>query len=418
MEFGFNGGKGASSTAPNVDPNNPNNLDPNNPNPGEPNGGEPNGGNGDPNNPPADPNGGEPGGEPNKGSELVPGSEVEFEGNVYTVDENGNIVDSEGNIFKESKDVKSWIESLEQVNGNEDSFSVKDIQEALGVELLDENNKPIEFEDSKEGIVNYVKQVIESAREEHYQTAMDTLFAKYPILDEVLTYYQANGGSLEGFNQVVDRSNIEVDENNEEQQINIIKLAWKEKGVRGDVDGYIAYLKSTGNLFKTAQDELDSLKEVDKTNKEHLRRQAAEAEEKRNKEIAQYWTDVESIIGSGKIAGYEIPENMTITREGKKLAVTRKDFFNYLYRVDKNGYSQYAIDIANTDPKEQIHDEILRAYLKFVGGNYSDLVKIAENKTKVERLRLTAKNNKTNTIRVKTPDVKPNAKGKYNFGIN
>lgn len=413
MDFGFRGDKSASSTTPVVDSNNPNEPNTVNElqvsNPVEPNPNEPlvSG------NPPAEPNSNEP----NNDSNLTAGTEIEFDGNTYTVDENGNVVDSEGNIFKESKDVKSWIESLEEVNASEDAFTLKDIQDALDVELLDENNNPIEFEDSKEGIVNYVKQVIESAREENYQTAMDTLFAKYPFLDDILTYYQANGNSLDGFNQVTDRSSIEIDENNEEQQINIIKLAWKEKGVKGDVDGYIAYLKNTGNLFKTAQDELDSLKEVDNANKEALRKQAAEAEEKRNKEIAQYWTSVKSIVDSGKIAGYEIPENMTITRDGKKLAVTRNDFFNYIYRVDKNGNSQYAIDLASESPEKQIHDEILRAYLKYVGGNYSDLVKIAENKNKVEKLRLTAKNNKTNTIRVKAPNKTNNTNSKVDFGI-
>ena len=75
--------------------------------------------------------------------------------------------------------------------------------------------------------------------------------------------YEANGGSLEGYGEVPDRSGIELEENNEAQQEYIIKLAWHEQGRKGNVDGYIQYLKSTGNLYSVAQEELESLKEYD-----------------------------------------------------------------------------------------------------------------------------------------------------------
>lgn len=408
MDFGFGGGGNIDNNAPSNDKNN-----------------APGAGNG--NQPivppePNDGNGGEDGGDNGNGNQNEPlhdiavGTEIEFDGATYRVDESGNVVDAEGNIFKEAKDVKSWVESLEEPETDEDAFSVQQLQEALGFELTDSDGKAIEFENTKEGLVDYVKQVIESSREENYNTALNTLFTQYPFLEDILTYYQANGNSLEGFNQPNNRDEIELDENNEEQQKNIIKLSWKEKGIKGDVDGYIAYLQTTGNLYTTAKEELDSLKEKDAAEKAELKKKAAEAEKEQQESIAKYWGSVKNTIDSGKVAGYEIPANITIERDGKKLAVSRSDFFNYLYRVDKNGKSQYVYDLEKESFEEQLNNDILRAYLKFVGGSYSDLVKIAENKKEVTKLRLQAKNNKTNTIRFKAPERKENT-GKINFGI-
>ena len=39
--------------------------------------------------------------------ELVAGDNVEFEGETYTVAENGDLVDKDGKVFKEAKDVKN-----------------------------------------------------------------------------------------------------------------------------------------------------------------------------------------------------------------------------------------------------------------------------------------------------------------------
>lgn len=404
MDFGFAGGASGSTTVATPPVDNGNQPPINQPVPPD-DGNEPQTKD-EPKDPPADV----------PAHDIAAGTEVEFEGQTYKVADNGDIVDAEGKVFKEAKDVKDWVSSLEQAQTDEDTFDIKDLQEAIGIDITDNEGKNIEFENSKEGITSYVKQVIDSSREENYKEAIQGLFSKFPILEEVLTYYQANGNSIEGFRQQVDRSNIEIDANNEEQQENIIKISWKEKGIKGDVDGYIAYLKSSGTLFTTAQSELESLQEKDAQDKKALQERAARAEKEQEEQIAKYWNDVKTVVDSGKVAGYEIPNNITINRDGKKISVTRSDFFNYIYRVDKNGKSQYVYDLEKESAEEQINNDILRAYLKYVGGDYSDLVKIAANKKEVERIKLQAKNNKTNTIRFKAPQPKNNT-GKIDFGV-
>lgn len=350
---------------------------------------------------------------------LEAGTSIEVGENTYTVDENGNLLDKNGNIFKEAKDVKSWLNEFENVTDTDkDSISIETIQEAVGVQITDDDNKPVEFENNPEGIKAYIDAVIETAKEEHFETAVNTLYQKYPILNDVLNYYIANGNSLEGFGEVPDRSNITIDDSNEAQQEAIIRTAWEEQGRKGDVESYIAYLKSSGTLLATAKEELVGLQEADEQYRKNIEEEAEYKEAERLQRLENYWNDVHDVIKNRTIAGYQIPESIIISRNGQKLSVTPEDFFNYIYRVDKDGKSAYERDLATETPESRRDDEILRAYLKFVGGNYSNLVDMAINKEKVNRLKLKAKERNTSTVRISKPKTNTNKGTNIDLGYN
>lgn len=361
------------------------------------------------------PNGGENINEPLAGKEkdennendnsikLEEGTTLEIGDAKYTVDKDGNVVDSNGNIFKEASQVSEWMKEFENVEENTSDISIDSIKAAIGIEITDDNDKPIVFDNTVEGIKSYVDSVIETSKQEHYDTAINTLYQKYPIVKDVINYYVANGNSLEGFGQVPDRSGIEIDENNEAQQEQIIRTAWSERKQRGDVNSYINYLKSSGTLLATAKEELDGLKEADAQYKRDIEAKAAAEEKEKIETLERYWNGVHDIIKSRKIAGYQIPESIVITRDGQKLSVTPEDFFNYIYRVDKEGKSAYERDLEAETPDVRRDDEILRAYLKYVGGNYSNLVDMAINEKNVATLKLRAKQHNASAIRVTKP---------------
>ena len=104
----------------------------------------------------------------NDDSELSQGDVVEIGNNSYTVDDKGNLVDASGNIFKEAKDVKSFLEGLDKVDNNTEELNIQSIQNAIGITVTDENDKPVEFENTVEGIKSYMNAVIEAAKEEQY----------------------------------------------------------------------------------------------------------------------------------------------------------------------------------------------------------------------------------------------------------
>lgn len=342
-------------------------------------------------------------------NELEAGTEIQVGDETYTVDENGNVIDKDGNIYKESKDVKAWIDSFEQEeNSNEDELTIENIQKLVGFTVTDDNDKEIQFENTPQGVKSYIEQVIESAREEHYETAINTFVQNYPFIPDIINYYKANGGSLEGYNEVPDRSNTVIDENNEAQQEYIIKTAWKEQNRRGNVDNYINYLKSSGTLFETAKEELEALKQSDKEYREYVKQQAEAAEQERIAQSKAYWQSVYDVVKSKTIAGYDIPESIVVTRNGQKTTSSINDFFNYMYQVDDKGKSRYQYDLEAEDPMSRLNDDILRAYLKFTGGSYANLVDMAINKKQVNKLILKSKETKKPSMSIKrtTPKTK------------
>lgn len=376
------------------------------------------------------PNGGENINEPPAGKEkdekeedenatkLEEGTTLEIGDAKYTVDKDGNVIDSNGNIFKEAAQVSEWMKEFDNVEENTSDISIDSIKAAVGIEITDDNDKPIVFDNTVEGIKSYVDSVIETSKQEHYDTAINTLYQKYPIVKDVINYYVANGNSLEGFGQVPDRSGIEIDDNNEAQQEQIIRTAWSERNQRGDVNSYINYLKSSGTLLATAKEELDGLKEADAQYKRDIEAKAAAEEKERVETLERYWNGVHDIVKSRKIAGYQIPESIVITRNGQKLSVTPEDFFNYIYRVDKEGKSAYERDLETETPDVRRDDEILRAYLKYVGGNYSNLVDMAINEKNVATLKLRAKQHNASAIRVTKPKSTKSDGANIDLGYN
>ena len=353
----------------------------------------------------------------NKGSETaqteyVPGTKFELDDKTYTVDENGNVIDDKGAIFKEAKDVADWIKSFNVDDTNENELTIDNIIKAIGTEIVDDDEKPIQFENTADGIKSYIDAVVEVSKQDVTEAALNTLFTQYPFIKDAINYYKANGNSLEGFNEVVDRSDVTLDKDNEEQQKEIIRTAWKERGAKGDVEGYIDYLKSSGSLATIAEDELNNLKQYDADRKAKLAEEAKKAQEEELQYYKDYWNGVKEVVDKRKIAGYQIPESIIINRNGQKLTVTPNDFFNYLYRVDKEGLSQYQRDLAAQDLTARRDDEILRAYLTFVGGNYSNLVDMAINEKEVKSIRLKAKQNSKSTLKITKPATNDAKSGK------
>ena len=346
---------------------------------------------------------------------LEEGNTVTVEDKTYTVDKDGNLVDDKGNIFKKAEEVKDWLKEFSVDETKDDEINLDNIQKALDYEVTDEDGNPITYENNIEGVKAYINDVIETSKLEHYETAINTLYQKYPILQEVLNYYIANGNSLEGFTETPDRSNITIDDTNEEQQIEIIKTLWKEQGIKGDVTQYINYLKNASILTSTAKEALDTLKSIDAENKKAYEEEAERRKQESYEAEVEHWTNIKNIIDSKEIAGYKIPDSITISRNGQKISVTPNDFFNYIYRVDNENKSAYQRDLEAEEPSKRLNDEILRAYLKFTGGSYADLVNMAINQEKVNNLKLKAKQNAnsksikinrtTNTKQIKDIDL-------------
>lgn len=351
--------------------------------------------------------------------DYTAGTQLEVDGTTYTINDAGDVVDAEGKVFKAAAEVADWVKTFEVSEEDaEKELTVANVSKALDLEIVGEDGKPVEYENTPEGFKAFISDAIETGKEEVAEATINSLYEQYPFVKPMIDYYIANGNSLEGYNQIPDRSNIQIDDSNEAQQESIIRTAWREDNRKGNVDSYIAFLKSQGTLAATAKEELEALIEKDKAYAKELEDNAKAEQARLIEESTNYWNGVKQVIDSRKIAGYEIPETIIVERNGKKLSLTSNDFFNYLYRTDKDGLTDYVKDVRATKPEDALQDEILRAYLKFTGGTYADLVKMAITEDKVKSLKLISKRQKTaGTMKITPPTKTEGGLNNETFGF-
>lgn len=341
--------------------------------------------------------------------ELEVGDSIDVEGTIYTVAENGDLVDDKGNVFKEAKDVKEWLKSVQVEDGSEaDTLNLSAIQDALGVTVTDEQGNKVEFTNDANGVKSYVNSVIELRSKELQEAAVNRLYAENPLLRQFQDYVQLNG-TARGFGDIPDRSGIQLDKDNDAQLVAVIKMAAREFGNKSLNDNYIKYLKDTGGLYDEAKEQLAALVDKDNAFKKDLETRAQQQREKQAQDTANYWNNVSKIVNGRIVNGYKIPETFTKEIDGKKVVLTPADFFNYLSVAkeaeDGTRRTGYQRDLDKLTDEEYLHREILDAWLMYTGGTYKDLIDMAVKEDKVRQLRVKSKEQRTNkTVKViKTP---------------
>lgn len=316
---------------------------------------------------------------------LSEGDTINVDGVDYTIDAEGNAIAVDGTVFRTATELAELIAQ----NGSEPSV-LNQLQTRFGSDFKDENGNPIVFDDNEEGIAAYVETVVQSRVKEAQTAAINNLFETYPQVEQVINHLKLNG-TLDDFVEIPDRSQITVSKDNEEQQATFIREEWKLSGKKGDVNKFIDYCKNAGILYDTA---VESKEAVDSIYESRLAEQKAQVEAKEAaaaEEEKAYWDNVEKTISKGELLGYSIPEQIQCNKDGKKVMLSRKDFLKYVSTpVDSEGNTAYMLDEAKVDSDARMQDDLLKAFLRFTGGDYASLVGMAVNKQKVLSIRTAA----------------------------
>lgn len=334
--------------------------------------------------------------------ELNVGDQIEVDGVTYTVAENGDIVDEKGTIFKEAKDVKSWLASVSIEDDEDSQITLSSIQDSLGVTITDEKGNTVEFDNTPEGVKSYVDAVIDLKSKDIQTATINRFYADNPLVKNFVDYVQLNG-SPRGFGEIPDRSSITLDKNNEAQLIAVIKMAANEFGNKSLNDNYIKYLKDGGGLYDEAQNQLNALIEKDKAYKKDIETKAAKQIEEEADRTKKYWENVNNIINGGVISGYKIPENFTKEIDGKKIITTRNDFFDYVSKAsaqseDGRFITAYQKDLESLTDEEFTNKELLDAYLLYTGRTYKDLIDMAVKEEAVRKLKIKSKESRSTKL--------------------
>lgn len=316
---------------------------------------------------------------------LSEGDTINVDGVDYTINAEGNAIAADGTVFRTATELAELIAQ----DGSEPSV-LNQLQTRFGSDFKDENGNPIVFDDNEEGIAAYVETVVQSRVKEAQTAAINNLFETYPQVEQVINHLKLNG-TLDDFVEIPDRSQITISKDNEEQQATFIREEWKLSGKKGDVNKFIDYCKNAGILYDTA---VESKEAVDSIYESRLAEQKAQVEAKEAAAAAEekaYWDNVEKTISKGELLGYSIPEQIQCNKDGKKVMLSRKDFLKYVSTpVDSEGNTAYMLDEAKVDSDARMQDDLLKAFLRFTGGDYASLVGMAVNKQKVLSIRTAA----------------------------
>lgn len=337
--------------------------------------------------------------------ELTVGDQIEYDGNTYTIVDNGDLVDEKGNVFKEAKDVAAFLENNEVEDEENSSFDINTLREEFNVDLTDDEGNALEFDNTPSGIKDFVNAVIEQKSNDIQEATINRFYASNPLVKQFVDYVQLTG-TPRGFGEIPDRSGIQIAEDNEAQQIAVIKMAANEFGNKTINDNYINWLRESGNLYTYAKEQLDALIDKDKQVRKDIEEKAAQQRQEETERLNDYWNKVHSVIDSRVIGGYKIPENFTREINGKKVLCNSNDFFNYISNAcyeDENGNKMtgYTRSLNSLTDEEYLNRELLDAWLMFTGGSYKDLVDMAVKENEVRKLIVKSKQNRsTKTVKV------------------
>ncbi len=350
-------------------------------------------------------------------------NKIDIDGVIYTLDDKGNALDSNSALKYTAEQIAAFEGAIEA------GVNIESIMDTINIKPVDEKGEAIAYENTPEGISQYVADVYEISRQQAVVDYEKELVTKYPLLPDVLRHLELNG-SLEGFNKKVNYSTIEIQDDNISQHKQIIIEARIKRGDTPEkAERYFKMLEDAKATYEEAKDELVYLGQLSATEVAAEEAMLNEARAKSVSDAMDYWGikiengqlvdlnkqgSVYSMIKNGKVTidndTYVIPERIRVNENGKVTYATRQDFFNYLYNpidviVDgsKVKMTRHDLDIHNESVKRNTNHDLFDAFKRFVKYDVDQFVKTNVQQQIVKKLSTQIR--KTNTNPAVSPVV-------------
>lgn len=237
------------------------------------------------------------------------------------------------------------------------------VAESFGWDMneIGEDDRPVTVEE----LTTYLRDVVD---QNSIPTYADERIQK---LDE----YVKNGGRFEDFysaqQQQIDYDNIDLE--NENNQRTVIRDLLKASGYTDkQIDAKIDRYESADMLEEEAEDALSRLKVIKQQETEMLQRQQEAARQRQKEESKAFFDAVNNEINNlTNIRGINIPKE------------DRKALFDYIFKVDANGFSQYQKDFNKNLSKNLIES----AYFTMKADSFITEAKKTGETTAAQKLR-------------------------------
>lgn len=308
------------------------------------------------------------------------------------VQEDSSLSDKERELgFQDEKSLNQKTEDTDEVEEDnededentetEESSEIEDgsivdlIQKKVGYDLVDGDGNKLQFDDSPDGLVRYIENVVEVAKaesqEETTNQVLDELMSTHPELPMILQHLRTYG-SLEGYNSTVDYTSIQVNESNTQLQEQLVYSDLINSGVNESVAmEMITLFKNKGELLNQARNSLLKLQNHQMQEYQQMQQEQEYYQEQERARVSQMWNEVESYLDKGSVKGYTIPANEKVS------------FAKYLAEDTGNGLSQDMIDAQNLD----LETRMLLSYFRFKKFDLTALVREAVGEAKVNSLK-------------------------------
>lgn len=220
--------------------------------------------------------------------------------------------------------------------------------EKLGWEVSEEDAP----ENSMEGLIDYMNNIVESASKPQYANELSEKFDRF----------LANGGDPEKFINTMfkskDYTTFEIKSDEDKKQVlkDLLVKSNPDKDTEW-VNKKINRYEDSGVLDEEAEDALEILRSLDKKAKDNI---VAEQEQAKQREAEEYKTQLTNL-----------KNKLATTKEIAKLPVTQKemnDFYTFLAVPEKDGKTKYQkVTTENEDAA------IITAFLAFKGFDFSNM---------------------------------------------
>ena len=249
---------------------------------------------------------GEKGGSTGNGEEETEPEQVEIDGTLYTLDDNGNAVDDNGEI----KFTKEQIDAMSDEGANElDGDYIEAISKASGIVIKDEKGELVKFEPTIEGFAKREAAVKALGEREGFAKGFNEFLANNPDI-AALVEYKSKFGTIEGYSANVDYSKIEI-KDDDNLLADLIYKAEIQKGTSPErAKRIVEFAKANNTLKDDATESLNWLRKTQESEIKAIReREAKEMQAELEKEIKYFGVSYEDDGTVKKVAVLEIADD-------------------------------------------------------------------------------------------------------------
>jgi len=355
--------------------------------------------------------------------EIVTKEVVAINDIEYELNDNGDAIDDKGEVAY-TKDAMDKMKDA----GEESSADISKLMETTGISITDEDGTVVEYAEGDEGTKNYVIDVYNKGAEEHSQDAIQELYDTHPMLRKIVKHLELNNGVLDGFNQTVNYSDVEIDKTNE-KQLELINLQYflSRGHSQEEAERFINYSKADKKLFDDAEKHLGILqKEQEDFDKQQddLLEQRKVTEQKSNDkyrgfsvekgkliDLKQENSVYDKIVNKGMItidnSTLEIPKTLRVNSNGKVKNIDRSQLINYAFTQKVqvvNGQkvmaTDYEVYLHNKQANRTVDHDILELINAITGNDMSQLVEQKVKSNEVKRVRNLVTKSKKRQVKV------------------